>query len=53
VYVAESNKEADLRFRGIGVRIEDDVAITKGGHEDLTAAVPKAPDALEALVSDR
>jgi Xaa-Pro aminopeptidase len=53
VYVAESNEEADIRFRGIGVRIEDDVAITTDGHENLTAAIPKAPDELEALVSDR
>jgi Xaa-Pro aminopeptidase len=53
VYVAESNEEADIRFRGIGVRIEDDVAITTDGHENLTAAIPKAPDELEALVADR
>jgi Xaa-Pro aminopeptidase len=53
VYVAESNEEADPRFRGVGVRIEDDVAITTGGHENLSAAIPKAPEELEALVSDR
>jgi len=53
VYVAESNEEVDTRFRGIGVRIEDDVAITTDGHENLSAAIPKAPDELEALVSDR
>ena len=41
------------RYRGIGVRIEDDVVITDGGHENLTAAIPKAPDELESLVEDR
>jgi len=53
LYVAESNQEADTRFRGIGVRIEDDVVITETGHENLTAAIPKDPDELEALAGDR
>jgi Xaa-Pro aminopeptidase len=53
VYVAEGNEEVDPRFRGIGVRIEDDVAITSDGHENLSVAIPKAPDELEALVSER
>eukprot|EP00887_Chlorella_sp_A99_P006650 scaffold3.g6650.t1 len=37
-------------FRGIGVRIEDDVAITRGGHEVLSAGAPVDPGAIEALV---
>ncbi len=53
VYVAASNEEADARFRGIGVRIEDDVVVTAEGHENLTAAIPKLPEDLEALVSER
>jgi Xaa-Pro aminopeptidase len=53
LYVAKDAEKADPRFRGIGIRIEDDIAITEGGHENLTAAIPKAPDELEALVGDR
>lgn len=34
---------------GIGVRIEDDILITQGGHENMTTGVPKDVDEVEAL----
>lgn len=41
---------ADSDLQGIGVRIEDDVAVTDDGHEVLTADVPTAPGDVERLV---
>ena len=52
LYVASDDEQADPRFRGIGVRIEDDIAILEDGYENLTAAIPKHPDALEELAKE-
>jgi len=47
LYVASDDAGAPAEFRGIGIRIEDDILVTKDGHENLTAAVPKLPDEVE------
>jgi Xaa-Pro aminopeptidase len=41
-----------VEFRGIGVRIEDDILITTDGHDNLTSRVPRDIDAVEALCSE-
>jgi Xaa-Pro aminopeptidase len=48
LYIAADAPGVPERMRGIGVRVEDDVAITAGGNEVLTAACPKEIDDLEA-----
>ena len=49
IYIAPDDENAPAEFRGIGIRIEDDVLVTPDGHEVLTAAVPKSVADVEAL----
>jgi Xaa-Pro aminopeptidase len=48
LYIASDAEGVPAELRGIGIRIEDDVAITLAGNEVLTAACPKEIADLEA-----
>ena len=51
IYVAVDNPAVEPRWRGIGVRIEDDVVVTASGCEILTGDVPKSVAEIEALMA--
>ena len=51
LYVAPDDTSVDARWRGIGIRIEDDLAVTRDGHEILTGDVPKEVADIHVLMS--
>jgi Xaa-Pro aminopeptidase len=51
IYIPLELKSVPQKFRGIGIRIEDDILVTSGEPEVLTAAACKDPDEIEALMA--
>ena len=50
IYISPS-MDVDDKWKGIGIRIEDDILVTKDGNENLTAKVPSDPAEIESLMS--
>ena len=50
IYIS-SSMDVDDKWKGIGVRIEDDILVTKDGNENLTSKVPSDPKEIESLMS--
>ncbi|WP_411729653.1 Xaa-Pro aminopeptidase [Paraperlucidibaca sp.] len=50
LYIAPDDDTVEARWRGIGIRIEDDVVVTESGPHVLTAKAPKTIAEIEALV---
>ncbi len=52
LYIAEDAENIPDKYRGIGVRIEDDVLVTPDGFDVLTAKAPKQVEEIEALMKE-
>jgi len=53
IYIAPDLKRVPARWRGIGIRIEDDVVVTRGDPLVLTDSVPRDADVIEELMAAR
>lgn len=51
IYIPKDMTDVQPRFRGIGVRIEDDILVTVDGNETITGSIPKSIDEIEACIN--
>ena len=51
LYISADHESVAKKWHNIGIRIEDDVLVTKDGHDVLSKDVPKDPDEIEALMA--
>ncbi|HEY1070795.1 aminopeptidase P N-terminal domain-containing protein [Thermomonas sp.] len=51
LYIPADDAAVPAKWRGIGIRIEDDVLVTRDGHRVLTGALERSADEVEALMA--
>ena len=51
LYIAPNDTSVAAKWRGIGIRTEDDVLVTKDGHRVLSAKLARSADEIEALMA--
>jgi Xaa-Pro aminopeptidase len=52
-YILENDLNVDEEYRGIGIRIEDDILVTEDGYEVLTKLAPKEMSDLTAIIGTK
>jgi len=49
IYIDKNDKSVPKKYRGIGIRIEDDILVTSDGYENLSSEITKEIDEIEAI----
>lgn len=49
LYIDKDDKSAPVKFRGVGIRIEDDILVTKDGYENLSDSIAKSIEEVEFI----
>jgi len=52
IYISSNNRQVEKKWRGIGIRIEDDILVKKNGNENLTNKLPKEIDDIESIMAN-
>jgi Xaa-Pro aminopeptidase len=52
LYIQPDDELFPPEFRGIGIRIEDDVLVTETGHRNLSVGLPAHPDEIEVWMAN-
>ena len=52
LYFQEDDLLVPEELRGIGIRIEDDIVVTEDGYANLSASLPRDPDAVEQWMAE-
>lgn len=52
LYIPLDDLSVDEKWRGLAVRIEDNIVVTKSGYENLTVNSPEEIDDIEALMAN-
>ncbi len=49
IYIDKDDKNVPAKYRGIGIRIEDNILVTSNGHKNLSKKIAKSIEEIEAL----
>lgn len=51
IYIDKDDKSVPKKYRGIGIRIEDNILVTKDGYKNLSQSIAKTIEEIEAISS--